>query len=146
LYETRLLYQTTTSLVHRGQAVQEAQKLGVPVLPALLEISDVRFKLEHQKGGLAIRLPLSGIDGISQDVARIIVLERAQKPFASLEDFVTRTMLPKDILKQLAKANALRCFGARRDMLWLQGILEGRRQVTDGLQARLSAVNSENRV
>ena len=111
----------------RMTITEEAKRSGVPVLPARLEISGVRFALERTKESiLGIRLPLSAIDGISEDVARVIVFERGQKVFSSLEDFVTRTALPADALMALGKAGALECFGMRRDVLWQIGVLERR--------------------
>ncbi len=41
--------------------------------------------------------------GVSEDAARVIVLERQQKPFSDLEDFYARVRLPIDTLRALAK-------------------------------------------
>jgi error-prone DNA polymerase len=105
---------------------EEAKRLGVPVLPARLEVSDARFNLERVGDALGIRLPLSAVEGVSEDAARTVVLERAKNAFVSLEDFYRRVPLPVDTLRALAISGCLEEFGARRDLLWQLGILEGR--------------------
>ncbi len=121
----------------RMTITEEAKRLGVPVLPARLEVSGVRFRLEHQAGRLAIRMPLSAVGGVSEAAARVIVLEREHEPFADLEDFFKRVRLPVNTLNVLAKAEVLKCFGSRRDVLWLLGVLAGRHTPTNQHQDRL---------
>ena len=118
---------------------REARRMGVSVLPARLEISRTRFELERVAGTLGIRLPLSAVGGVSEDVARLIVLERARGAFLNLEDFYTRVRVPVNVHRALAQAGALACFGARRDVLWLIGVLEHRfgSSTDDGAQAQL---------
>lgn len=125
---------------------EEAKQLGVPVLPARLEVSGVRFSLERQAGRLCIRMPFSAIAGVSEAAAGIIVLERGREAFLNLEEFFKRVTLPIDTLNALAKADVLKCFGSRRDVLWWLGVLAGRQSGVDGSQARLleSPLISEN--
>jgi error-prone DNA polymerase len=42
-----------------------------------------------------------------------------------------------DTLNALAKADVLKCFGSRRDVLWLLGVLASRQPLGDRTQARL---------
>jgi error-prone DNA polymerase len=110
----------------RMTITEEAKQLGVPVLPARLEASDARFNLERVGDTLGIRLPLSAVEGVSEDAARTVVLERARGAFSSLEDFYRRVPLPVDTLRALAISGCLEGFGSRRDVLWQLGVLEGR--------------------
>ena len=103
---------------------EEAKQLGISVLPVRLEHSDARFKLERTDEKLAIRLPFSAIGGVSEQAAQIITLERERRAFADLEDFYARVLLPVDTLRALVQAGVFECFGFRRDVLWLLGMLE----------------------
>jgi error-prone DNA polymerase len=128
---------------------EEAKRLGIPVLPVRLEISDSRFSLERLEGGLlGIRLPFSAVTGVSEDAARVIVLERQQKPFGNLEDFYARVRLPIDTLRALAQAGVLECFGSRRDVLWLLGTLENsklpRQDAPQNLLFNLPAITNDD--
>jgi error-prone DNA polymerase len=110
-------------MFNRMTLTREAQKSGVPVLPASLEHSGSQFALEQHQGKLCIRLPLTAVTGVGEDDARIILMERAAKPFVSLEDFVRRVHIGKDVVWALGKANVLEPFGERRDVLWKLGVL-----------------------
>jgi error-prone DNA polymerase len=111
-------------MFNRMTITREAQKFGVPVLPASLEYSGLHFGLEHHHGKLSIRLPLTAVTGVGDDDARAILLERAAQPFAGLDDFVRRVRVGQDVLWAVGKAGVLECFGERRDVLWQLGILE----------------------
>ena len=110
----------------RMTITEEARRLGVPVLPARLEASDARFRLERQDGVLGIRLPLSALEGVGEAVARAVVLERERAAFRDLEDLYRRAPVPVDTLNALATAGALETFGSRRDVLWALGMLIGK--------------------
>jgi error-prone DNA polymerase len=110
-------------MFNRMTLTREAQKSGVPVLPANLEHSGSQFGLEHHQGKLCIRLPLTAVTGVGEDDARTILIERAAQPFTGLEDFVRRVRIGKDVVWALGKANVLEQFGERRDVLWKLGIL-----------------------
>ncbi len=105
---------------------EEAGRLGIVVLPVDLQKSGSRYGLEQVGDGLGIRLALTAISGISQTMAEVVVQERQNKPFSSLEDLVQRSKLPKDALGSLARSGALDSFGSRRNVLWELGILEQR--------------------
>ena len=115
---------------------EEAKRLGVPVLPASLESSAARFALERKGEQLGIRLPLSAIEGISEETARAILIERQRQTFNNLEDFCQRTRLAANALSALAQSGALDGFGNRRDVLWQIGIL-GERLPSQASQAQV---------
>jgi error-prone DNA polymerase len=97
---------------------------------------------------LGIRLPFSAVTGVSEDAARVIVLERQQQPFSDLEDFYARVRLPIDTLGALAQAGVLECFGSRRDVLWLLGTLENsklpRNNTAQNLLFNLPAITQDD--
>lgn len=102
--------------------LEEARHCGVQVLPVDVHCSDVKYRLESG----AIRLPLTQVRGLSAETAAAIVLERAERPFTTLEDFYRRVSLHRDVWESLARSGALNAFGARRDVLWSIGELARR--------------------
>jgi error-prone DNA polymerase len=110
---------------------EEAKRLKIPLLPVSLELSGVQFQLEPQGQQAAIRMSFAAVHGVSEDAARLIVLERLSAPFSSLEDFYSRVSLNKDMLEHLAQAGAFETFGARRDVLWQLGILANTKPARD---------------
>ncbi|MGE7432886.1 error-prone DNA polymerase [Kitasatospora sp. NPDC001175] len=68
----------------------------------------------------AIRLGLTTVRGIGAPQAEAIA---AGQPYADLEDFARRTVLPAPVLEALATAGAFGCFGlTRRQALWSAGV------------------------
>ncbi len=132
----------------RMTITEEARRLGVGVLPALLEASDAKFKLERQDGVLGIRLPLSGVEGVGEAAARAVVFERERAAFRDLEDLYRRAPVPVTTLEALARAGALEIFGSRREVLWALGMLTGKGVPRgEGAQAALfetSAITDED--
>ncbi|MEX2536269.1 MAG: DNA polymerase III subunit alpha [Trueperaceae bacterium] len=127
---------------------QEARAWGVPVLPFDLNRSGVHFRCErltrserlrrerarssHDRpperavGDKAIRPPLSALDGVSEEAARQIVLERLRNgPFDSLEDLYGRVAMPREIFETLLRSGALDSLGPRREGLYRLGVLAG---------------------
>jgi error-prone DNA polymerase len=69
--------------------------------------------------GFAVRMGLRFVKGLSVIEIDRIVDERARHPFASLDDFSTRTQLNEGALSRLAESGALECFKqSRREVLW----------------------------
>ncbi len=63
-------------------------RLGIEVLPPSINASDVGFSVE----GSSIRFGISGIKGIGEDVAKLIVKERTESgPYKSFDDFIRRS-------------------------------------------------------
>ncbi|NJK44099.1 MAG: DNA polymerase III subunit alpha [Pleurocapsa sp. SU_196_0] len=111
----------------RQTLVHEAQRHGVTLLPPNLEKSALGFALEPittpSGSSLAIRLPLESVKHVSLEDARLILLERAAHPFASVDDLHARVPVKRDVLEALGTTGALETFGSRRDVLWRLGEL-----------------------
>jgi error-prone DNA polymerase len=76
----------------------------------------------------AMRVGLRYVRGLSGILLDRIDDERAERPFADLEDFTRRTHAPTDALENLATAGAFECFGrSRRSALWAAGALRDAR-------------------
>ncbi len=72
----------------------------------------------------AIRPPLSGITGVSEDAAREIMLERlAHGPFCGVEDLHQRVALERDVVEALVRAGAFDAVQPRREALYRTGVL-----------------------
>ena len=112
---------------------EEARRCGIPLLGPDIDQSGVRYDLDRlDDGSLAIRKPLSAIDGISEETARQIAWCRMQGPFLSAEDLVRRVPLPQDTLDALARSGSLDGLsGSSRQALWEVGVA-GRRKSADG--------------
>lgn len=79
---------------------------------------------DHRRDGrFAVRLGLSGITGIGEKTARLIVAERdSGGAFRSMTDLVRRTGITERQLEALATAGAFAALGhGTRDALWLAG-------------------------
>ncbi|MCR4874680.1 MAG: DNA polymerase III subunit alpha [Clostridia bacterium] len=87
---------------------------GVEILPADVNKSDVKFKVEN--GG--IRFGLTAIKNIGEQVAEDIVNERKKNgEYKSLADFVNRVdpkVANKTTIENCTKAGAMDCFGHTR--------------------------------
>ncbi|MBN1580002.1 MAG: DNA polymerase III subunit alpha, partial [Anaerolineae bacterium] len=115
----------------------ECRRLGIPVLPPDVNLSDVDFavvdatpdQLEIQKhidttcalSNGAIRFGLGGIKNVSSTAVQEIICAREQGGvFVSLDDFCERVDLRKlnrRVLECLIKVGTLDCFGTRAQLL-----------------------------
>ncbi len=107
---------------------EEARRFGVSVLPPDINKSSFRYDLERLPNGeLAIRKPLSSIASISTDSARVIIWERLQGAFASVEDLYKRVPLDINLFRNLARSGALdKLAGSSRKALWEIGLMDRR--------------------
>lgn len=87
--------------------VEEARAFGVEVLPPDVRVPRLWQHLELKGGKWAIRQSLTDVAGVSEEDARLIVLEGMVRPFASLEDFYRRAGVDWDVADALGKAGAL---------------------------------------
>ncbi len=78
---------------------------------------------QHRRDGhFAVRLGLSAVQGIGRELAKRIVAEREQGPYASINDLVRRTPTSVAQAEALATAGAFDGFGlSRRQALWNAG-------------------------
>ncbi|MFM8437118.1 MAG: error-prone DNA polymerase, partial [Candidatus Kapaibacterium sp.] len=130
--------------------VEEAKRFGAEVLLPDVNHSGVRYGLEQCAGTvttedgsvasprLAIRKPLTSIEGVSEESARAIVMERLRGPFLSCEDFVQLLSLPSDVVESVARSGALDALaGDSRSALWQVGVALRRKESQDEEQASL---------
>jgi len=81
----------------------EAKRWGVTLLPLRLNRSEATYRAETLTG---VRIALTAVDGISEQAARQVVLERhLGGPFRSVEAAYDRLALSKDQHENLAKAS-----------------------------------------
>jgi error-prone DNA polymerase len=104
--------------------VQDAQRHGVEVLPADVQVSAVDSTIECRFGGnanpiKAVRLGLGLIKGLKVISSNNLVISRTKGVFSSVEDLARRSGLDRADLSALAAADALASLaGHRRTALW----------------------------
>jgi len=110
--------------------VRDAQRHGVEVLPADVNLSNAHCVLElcgSEPQGLsrAVRVGLQYVASVGKDEAEALVAEReANGPFRGVGDLARRAQLSRDGLEALVKGGACDGFGRpRRDLLWDLGLV-----------------------
>lgn len=105
--------------------VEEARRLGVPILPPDVNRSERTFAVEWSPGPAlrpapAIRIGLSSVKGLSQRATDTILASRASRgPFVSLPDFLERTRAHRDEAEALIQVGAFDDFDRTRpELLW----------------------------
>ena len=102
--------------------VADARRHGVVVRRPDINASRARSVLERcpsSVGGAAVRLGLSYVRGVGEDLAGRIA---AGRPYRDMEDLVRRTGITRPQAEALATAGAFDCFGlSRRAALWSAG-------------------------
>ena len=97
--------------------VSDAERHGVDVLPARVDASDWDCTLEGDDR--ALRLGLRLVRGLGAEPGRRVEAARRARPFAGVEDMVSRAELSKRELSALAQAGGLVAFGLeRREAMW----------------------------
>ena len=101
----------------------DARRHGVRVLGPDVNASRPFADLEpdeDSEGGSAVRMGLSGVRSLGEDLAKRLVAERAERgAFASMTDLARRVPLTAPQMEALATAGAFGCFGlSRREALW----------------------------
>ena len=95
----------------------DAKRLGIEVVTPSVQTSHKAFEVAENK----IFYALAAIKGVGELAVEHIVARRADKPFASLEDFCARIdpkIVNKRTLEFLVAAGALDCFGQDRSLLY----------------------------
>ncbi len=100
--------------------VRDAQRRGVEVLPADVNLSAARCVIEDG----CVRIGISYVASVGKDEAEALVAEReANGPFRDVADLARRTPLSRDGLEALVKGGACDSFGhPRRGLLWELGL------------------------
>lgn len=103
-----------------AQLVRDAREHGVEVRAVDVNASAWDCTLEPDgRGGLALRLGFSRVDGFRQAWADTIVQGRENAPYGSAEEVARRADLPPMALRKLADADGFGSLGqGRRDALW----------------------------
>ncbi len=108
---------------------QEARDWGVPVLPFDVNESGVHYRVEKAKNAdgetaKCVRPPLCAITGISEDLARRVLVERLQYgPYVSVDDAYQRLPLKREAFELLMRAGAFDTLTERREGLYRVGAL-----------------------
>jgi error-prone DNA polymerase len=102
----------------------------VPFLPIDVNRSGVHYRVEwarrHGTPVKTVRPPMCAIKGVSEAIAREIMLERLRGgAFASVDDLHARVALDRDVLEVLVRGGALDALGDRRELLYRVGVLAG---------------------
>ena len=100
--------------------VDDAKRHGVEVRPIDVSHSEAECTLESIGDlGLAVRMGLRFVKGLSERAAEQIVKQRARRPFTDLRDFVRRTRLDIRALVQIAQGGGFASLVSdRRRALW----------------------------
>ncbi len=90
--------------------MQEAARLGIPVLPPDINRSGPDFRVEETaEGKPAIRFALAAVKRVGEAAMKDLVAARGSQPFASLAEFAARVeprLLNKMQIENLARAGA----------------------------------------
>jgi len=96
--------------------VQDGRRHGVAFLPVCVQSSDGKCRVDSDA---SVRLGLAIVNGLREPALQSILAARAERPFASLADFLRRTRLGAAERRALAGAGALNALaGHRRAALW----------------------------
>lgn len=100
--------------------VEEARRLGVPILPPDINRSAANFSLDRSGDPPALRVGLAMVKGISSVTLDGLFKAREHGgAFLSLPDLLGRTLARVDELEKLIQAGALDAFDRTRpEMLW----------------------------
>jgi DNA polymerase-3 subunit alpha len=89
---------------------QEAERMGIRVLPPSINRSEADFSVERLEGGsLAIRYALAAVKKVGMAAMQAVVAARGKKPFEDIGDFASRVdprHLNKMQLENLIRAGA----------------------------------------
>ena len=110
-----LLNNQPMGFYHPFTLVKDAQRHGVSFRPVDVTLSGWACAIEEGE----VRLGLQYVRGLRKEAGKRIAAVRAERPFASLQDFVDRAGLRRDEQRILAEVGALNAFGlTRRSALW----------------------------
>ena len=84
--------------------VTEARRLGVELLPIDVNVSTRQYRVEQTKNGLAVRMAITEIAGMSEAEKDRVV---AEQPFTDLADFYIRARPSRRTIERLALIGAL---------------------------------------
>ena len=101
---------------------QEAERMGIKVLPPSINYSRADFTVERLEGGtLAIRYALAAVKKVGLSAMQALVVSRGSKPFADISDFAARIdpkQLSKMQVENLVRAGAFDTLDRNRARLF----------------------------
>lgn len=93
----------------------QARQRGIKILPLDINHSEVDFSADEK----TIRIGLKQVKGMETAFLDSIIMERQEARFNSLEDFIYRTTISRDVIENLILAGAFDWFSPnRRNLLW----------------------------
>ena len=93
----------------------QARNRGIQILPLDINTSGAEFTADQS----SIRIGLKQVKGMEQAFLDSILSSRNERRFSSVQDFIYRTTLHKNVAENLILAGAFDCFtGNRRALLW----------------------------
>ena len=109
----------------RSTIVQEARRKGVSFSRVHINLSGLTYLVDrNEDSSKSIRVPLTSIKAVSENVARRVVLERLRaSPYSGVKDLYERLAIDRDTLEALARAGAFDSLQERRDALYQIGAL-----------------------
>jgi error-prone DNA polymerase len=128
--------------------VEDAKRHNVVVQPIDVRVSEWDCTLEsytESASGFAVRMGLRYVKGLGEADSEMIARERHAASFASVDDFVRRTMLDEGVLGTLAEAGGFGGFDIdRRTALWNVRQLARARDESLPISARVSMPRFES--
>jgi DNA polymerase-3 subunit alpha len=122
-FMTALMTAESGDIEKIAQAVNEARRMGIKVLPPDINESAVDFQIVADKesiGNQAIRFGFSAIKNVGKAAIEAILEARKNGPFGNFADFLARVdgrRVNKRVLESLIKVGALQAFGKRAALL-----------------------------
>ena len=102
----------TTAYGKIATAIGKMTSEGIKIIPPDINISKYTFSPDVENN--AIRYGLSGISMIGEDIIKETINNR---PYESLEDYISKVKLSKPKIVNLIKSGAFDCFGDREDIM-----------------------------
>lgn len=106
---------------------EEARRFDIDIRGPEIHESSIRFDIEPDDDGWAIRKPLTSVEEVSSEDAQAIIFERLNGRFESVEDLYRRVSVDIAVLRNLARSGALADISRDgRTALWEVGVLHER--------------------
>jgi len=119
-FYTALLNNQPMGFWNAAVIVNELRRQGIPVLPVDLHLSGPKCSIEAE----GIRLGFNYVKGMGDDAIDSLLAVRADRPFASLDDFCHRARSGRQAAENLILCGAMDGWGIpRRQLLWELGTL-----------------------
>ncbi|HUG42995.1 MAG TPA: error-prone DNA polymerase [Acidobacteriota bacterium] len=116
VFYTALLNNQPMGFYHPATLVKDAQRRGQRIRPIDVLRSEWKCRIEADD---SVRIGLCYVKGLREEAGRLLVRQREERPFQSVDDLQLRVRLRRCELVTLAEIGALNAFGMkRREALW----------------------------